>query len=127
MDPYEETLQVFQPVEIRPHDGRFYDYIEKYSDQSAALFCPPEELSQGMCERLQEHALKAHKSLGCEGYSRTDFIVPPEGDPVFLETNTLPGMTSHSLLPLGAQNAGMDFASLCLAIVRDGWARGQRR
>ncbi len=114
------------PVEITPRAGRFYDYEEKYSEESARLTCPPRSLSESRCERLQGLAVTAHKALGCEGYSRSDFIVPDEGDPVFLETNTLPGMTSHSLLPCEAQYAGMDYQALCLAIARDGLARGAR-
>jgi len=114
------------PVEITPREGGFYDYEEKYSEASAALACPPPSLTPEMAERLSELGLRAHRALGCEGYSRTDFIVPPGGEPVFLETNTLPGMTSHSLLPCEAERIGVDYRTLCLWIAMDGLARGRR-
>lgn len=115
------------PVEIRPHEGRFYDYHEKYDDDGASLICPPETLDAGTSARLAELGLRAHGALGCEGYSRSDFVVRPDGAPVFIETNTLPGLTSHSLVPLEARTIGVDFRSLCLAIAADGLARGARR
>lgn len=122
-----EAPVALPPVEITPHDAKFYDYAEKYSEGGARLSCPPESLDDARCERLGEMALSAHRALGCCGYSRTDFIVPASGDPVFLETNTLPGMTSHSLLPHCAAAAGVDYRSLCLRIAADGLARGVRR
>ena len=79
------------------------------------------------CERLRALALRAHMLLGCEGYSRTDFIVPraPDGhtrfeEPVLLEVNTLPGLTPRSLLPKEAAAEGTDFRTLCLSILRHG-------
>ena len=77
---------------------------------------------------LRALALAAHRALGCEGYSRTDFIVPVEGgDPVFLETNTLPGLTQRSLLPRAAAVAGIDYRTLCLWVAANGIARGSER
>ena len=123
-----EGPRALPTVEIRPHDGRFYDYEEKYSDDGAALVCPAESLSQETCARLEDLALRAHGVLRCTGYSRTDFIVPEAGgEPVFLEINTLPGLTSHSLVPRASREIGMDFRDLCLQIAADGLARGARR
>jgi D-alanine-D-alanine ligase len=110
-------LRAFPPVEIRPHAGRFFDYEEKYSQQGAEEFCPPRSLERSACERLEECALRAYRALGCEGYARIDFLVPPGGEPVFLEANTLPGFTPRSLFPLAAAAAGLDFRSLCLELV----------
>lgn len=121
-------LLALPPVEIRPH-GHFFDYHEKYAEDGAAEYCPPRGLDARTCERVRAHALAAHRALGCEGYSRTDFIVPDSGgDPVFLETNTLPGLTQRSLLPRSAAAAGIDYRTLCLWIAAHGIARnGERR
>jgi len=115
------------PVEIRPH-GAFFDYHEKYSDDGALELCPPRSLDARACELVCARALAAHEALGCEGYSRTDFIVPEEGgEPVFLETNTLPGLTPRSLLPRSAAAAGIDYRTLCLWIAENGIARNAER
>jgi len=66
------------------------------------------------CQRL---ALAAHKLLGCRGMSRSDTIVTPEGKVYLLEVNTIPGMTSTSLLPDAARAAGIEFPQLCERLV----------
>ena len=119
--------RVLTPVEIRPHAGRFFDYEEKYSEAGARELCPPETVPRAVQDRLREETLAAHALFRCAGYSRTDFIVPEEGAPVFLETNTLPGLTARSLLPLEAAAEGIDYAGLCALLVQDGLARGARR
>jgi D-alanine-D-alanine ligase len=121
-------LLALPPVEIRPH-GAFFDYNEKYAEDGALELCPPSGLDDAACERVRAQALAAHRALGCEGYSRTDFIVPADGgEPVFLETNTLPGLTRRSLLPKSAAVAGIDYRTLCLWIAASGIARnGERR
>jgi D-alanine-D-alanine ligase len=121
-------LVALPPVEIRPRGSAFFDYREKYSADGALELCPPEGIDAAACERVSACALAAHRALGCEGYSRTDFIVPEEGgDPVFLETNTLPGLTPRSLVPRAAAVAGIDYRGLCLWIAADGMARGAAR
>jgi len=114
----EQGLRVFTPVEIRPKEGRFFDYDEKYSESGAVELCPPEGLDAETCERLQERALRAYRALDCEGYARIDFLVPDDGEPVFLEANTLPGFTPRSLFPMAAGVLGLDFRSLCLELIR---------
>ncbi len=115
-------------VEIRPKAGRFFDYEEKYTDDGALEVCPPTSGSRTAWRRMQELALVAHRELGAEGYSRSDFILPHgEDEPVFLELNTLPGMTARSLVPLAASALGIDFRTLCLWIAADGLRRGARR
>ncbi len=116
-------LLALPPVEIRPR-GEFFDYREKYSADGALELCPPESLSTEATARVRAAALEAHLRLGCAGYSRTDFIVPPrEAEPVFLETNTLPGLTPRSLLPRAAEALGVDYRTLCLWIASDGLCR----
>lgn len=120
-------LLALPPVEIRPR-GAFFDYHEKYAEDGALELCPPQSLDAPTCERVRACALAAHRALGCEGYSRTDFIVPAAGgEPVFLETNTLPGLTPRSLLPRSAAAAGIDYRTLCLWIAENGSARAADR
>ncbi len=113
-------------VEIRPHPGRFFDYQEKYSADGAVELCPPEGAAPSVCERVRSLALLAHTTLRCSGYSRSDFIVPEgEQEPVFLELNTLPGMTPRSLLPRAAAAAGIDYRTLCLWIAAEALRRSR--
>ena len=107
------------PVEICPKDGNFFDYEEKYNASGAQEFCPPRKLNPSQIELIQRLALKAHLASGCSGYSRVDFIVPideKDQTPVFLEVNTLPGMTERSLFPLSAKTTGITFPKLCESI-----------
>ncbi len=119
-------LRALTPVEIVPHAGKFFDWEEKYNAGGAAEHCPPRALSAAVCERLAELATRVHRTAGCDGYSRSDFIVPAGGEPIFLEVNTLPGLTQRSLLPKAAQTDGLTFRELCLEIVAlavERWAR----
>jgi D-alanine-D-alanine ligase len=120
-------LLALPPVEIRPR-GAFFDYHEKYAEDGADEICPPTGIGADASERVRARALVAHRALGCDGYSRTDFIVPADGgEPVFLETNTLPGLTQRSLLPRAAAAAGIDYRTLCLWIAANGIARNNER
>jgi D-alanine-D-alanine ligase len=121
------TLIALPPVEIRPR-GTFFDYHEKYDADGALELCPPLGIPPEECARIEAAALAAHRALGCEGYSRSDFILPSAGgEPVYLETNTLPGLTPRSLLPKAAAAVGIDYRTLCLWIARSGLARGAER
>ena len=95
------------PVEIIPGEGAF-DYTAKYLLKSTQEICPgrfPPEVSA----EIMAQALRAHRALSCSGYSRTDFIVSAKG-PVYLETNTLPGLTAASLYPKALKAQGIEFA-----------------
>lgn len=125
-DPHGE-LRALTPIEIRPHQGRFFDYEEKYSEAGALELCPPESVDEGVCEKVKRLSLLAHHVLRCRGYSRTDFILPRDSrEPLFLETNTLPGLTPRSLLPLSAKTDGIDYRTLCLWIAEEGLRRRER-
>jgi D-alanine-D-alanine ligase len=100
-DPGAEALP---PVEIRPVPGRAFDYAGKYLGQGVSEICPA-ELPEADLEALRRAGLIAHEAIGAYGYSRTDFIVTADG-PVFLELNTLPGLTRTSLFPLALETAG---------------------
>ncbi len=112
------------PIEIRPHDGRFFDYEEKYSAGGAHEICPPTSVDETACRALQSAAVTAFDVLGCEGYARIDFIVRPSGEAVFLEANTLPGFTARSLFPQEAAVAGLDYAQVCCELVAFARRRG---
>ena len=108
-------------VEVRPKTG-IYDYQTKYSVGTTEYFCPA-PFDDATTARVQAAGLGAFKAIGGRDYSRVDVIVPPEGEPVVLEVNTLPGMTETSLLPKAAAAAGIGYAQLCqrmveLALVR---------
>jgi D-alanine-D-alanine ligase len=112
-----ETLRALPPVEIRPSEGRFFDYQQKYDVHGARELCPPEGIDGAEVRRVQELAVRIHEACGCDGYSRADFIVGAGGEPILLEVNTLPGLTPRSLLPQEAARDGVDYTDLCLWIV----------
>ena len=94
-------------VEIEVDAGHSFDYEGKYLGKGTREICPaniPEEMSHA----AQATALEAHNALGCEGYSRTDIMFADDG-PYFLELNTLPGLTTSSLVPQELRAAGIDF------------------
>jgi len=95
------------PIEIVPGEGSF-DYTAKYLLKSTQEICPG-RFSPEVTAALKDQALRAHKALSCTGYSRTDFIVSEKG-PVYLETNTLPGLTKASLYPKALKAQGIEFA-----------------
>ncbi len=94
------------PIEIVPAEGGF-DYTAKYLLKSTQEICPG-RFAPEVSTAIMDHALRAHRALSCTGYSRSDFIVPAKG-PIYLETNTLPGLTAASLYPkaLKAQGIGL--------------------
>ncbi len=103
--------EALPPILIRPLAGTFFDYASKYEQGGAEELCPA-PLPEAINTRLQELALKAHNTLGLQGYSRTDFRITPTGEILTLETNTLPGMTATSLIPQAAHAKGYNFADL---------------
>jgi D-alanine-D-alanine ligase len=98
-------------VEIRPHEG-FYDYAHKYTKGASDYFCPA-PLDDRTTALVQDTALRAHRSLGLEVYSRVDVLLRADGSISVLEANTIPGMTETSLLPKAAEAVGLSFLELC--------------
>ena len=94
------------PIEIIPGEGAF-DYTAKYLLKSTQEICPG-RFSPEISAAIMDQALRAHRALSCGGYSRTDFIVSSKG-PVYLETNTLPGLTAASLYPKALKAQGIEF------------------
>ncbi|NLH16819.1 MAG: D-alanine--D-alanine ligase [Phycisphaerae bacterium] len=103
-------------LEIRSRSP-FYDYQAKYlADTTEYLFDTLDNAA--LIKRMQDDAVRCYHSLGCRHQSRVDMIVNSAGVPYILEINTLPGFTSHSLLPMAAAKAGMPIGKLCVEILR---------
>jgi D-alanine-D-alanine ligase len=103
------SVSALPPIEIVPAEGGFgFDYRAKYLAKSTQEICPG-RFTPEITTQLMDQALKAHKALSCSGYSRTDFIVSERG-PIYLETNTLPGLTKASLYPKALKAQGIEFA-----------------
>ncbi len=98
--------------------NEFYDYKAKYIADDTVYECPV-TLPNDMVATIQEMALTAFAALDCRGWGRVDFMLDAKGQPNFIECNTAPGMTSHSLVPIAAREAGLDFPSLCLHILAE--------
>lgn len=103
-----EALPIIEIVPSESYD--FFDYQAKYTAGATSEICPA-RINDEMTKRAQEIAKTAHKALFCKGYSRTDMILK-DHDFYVLETNTIPGMTATSLLPLAAGKAGIPFSGL---------------
>jgi D-alanine-D-alanine ligase len=96
--------------------GGNYDYEHKYVSNDTRYVCPA-SLSESLAARIREICEQAYVALGCEGWGRADLMLDAQGQPWLLEMNTSPGMTSHSLVPMGAKAAGMSYADLCIEIL----------
>lgn len=94
----------------------FYDVKVKY-EPAELHHVIPARLAPVVYAKAQDAAVAAHKALGCAGCSRSDFIVTQMGEPVILETNTIPGMTPASLLPDSARHGGIEFPELCAKFI----------
>jgi len=92
-------------------NAEFYDYQAKYFSNQTQYLCPS-ELSESREQELQSLCLKAFNSVGCRGWGRVDVMVDAAGQFQLLEVNTVPGMTSHSLVPMAAKAAGLSFDQL---------------
>jgi len=101
------TLLALPPIEILPAEGAF-DYFAKYLAEATKEICPG-RFPPDIMEAIMAEAITAHRALSCGGYSRSDFIVLSHG-PIYLETNTLPGLTAASLYPKALKAQGIAFA-----------------
>jgi len=109
-----KTLPVIQIIA----DHGFYDYESKYHSDETQYLCPcglPNTLEQ----QLQSIALDAFNIMGAKTWGRVDFILDKDQKPYLLEINTVPGMTSHSLVPMAAKATGLSFNELVLTILND--------
>jgi D-alanine-D-alanine ligase len=112
-------LTALPPIEIRPklagRDG-YFDYTAKYTEGGSEEIVPAPR-PEALIERIKKTALRAHQVLGCSGISRTDMIYADDTLYV-LETNTLPGLTSNSLLPKEFRATGGTYAGLLDIMIR---------
>jgi D-alanine-D-alanine ligase len=102
-------------VEVQPKSGTL-DYQSKYTAGATEVFCPG-RFDEAVTKRIQAAALDAFRAVGGRDYARVDVMVRPNGEPMVLEVNTLPGMTELSLLPKAAAAAGIGYADLCERMV----------
>lgn len=103
-------------IQVVPNQDEFYNYHAKYAEGGSTHLCPA-PVSAEVTEEAQNMAVAAHSILGCRGISRSDFMLDKEGQCWILETNTLPGMTTTSLVPDAARVAGMEFPQLCEKLI----------
>src|SRR6202045_3193437 len=106
LEQLDGSLIALPPVEIIPAEGPF-DYVAKYLAKATQEICPGRYAPEISAE-IMDQALRAHRALSCGGYSRSDFIVSKQG-PIYLETNTLPGLTKASLYPKALKAQGIEF------------------
>ena len=97
--------------------GGNYDYEHKYFSDETKYHCPA-GLPDAVEEAIRRQALEAFSILGASGWGRLDLILRRDGTWSFLELNTSPGMTGHSLVPMAARAAGISFPDLCVEILR---------
>ena len=96
--------------------NEFYDFEAKYLRDDTEYLCPC-GLSAEKEAQIQAEALQAFKAIGCKGWGRVDFLMDEQGKHYFLELNTNPGMTDHSLVPMAAKAAGISFDELVIKIL----------
>jgi len=108
-------LKALPIVKIVPKN-EFYDYEAKYLRNDTEYICPC-GLSAEKEAQIQAEALQAFRAIGCTGWGRVDFLMDEVGNHYFLEVNTSPGMTDHSLVPMAAKAAGISFDALVIKIM----------
>jgi D-alanine-D-alanine ligase len=116
--------QALPLVRIVAPEGN-YDYQNKYFTDDTKYYCPsgiPEEVEA----RIREVTLRSFRVLGCRGWGRADVMMRPDGSFSFLEMNTSPGMTGHSLVPIAARAVGLAYPDLCLKILEGAALDGAR-
>jgi len=115
--------QVLPAIRIVPA-GEYYDYEAKYLRDDTRYLCPC-GLDVAAEAEMRELARGGFDALGCRGWGRVDFLLDTAGAPHLLEANSVPGMTDHSLVPMAAKAAGLDFDSLCLRILDSSFGAGE--
>ena len=102
-------------IEISPKNN-LYDYESKYT-KGMSEFLVPADLSRDIALSMQNDSLKLYNALGCSNYARVDYRLDNDGQHYMLEINTLPGLTSTSLLPLAAKEVGLNYRGLIETII----------
>ena len=103
-------------VEIVAPQGN-YDYQNKYFTDDTQYLCPA-PLDAALTQKIQAMSVEAFRALNCEGWARVDVLLrTSDNEPYLIEINTSPGMTSHSLVPMAARQAGMSYEEICMEIL----------
>jgi len=110
--------EALPPIKLET-DHTFYDFNAKYIANDTRYICPCGLDAEKEAE-LKQLALAAFDAVGCEGWGRVDVMADKTMNFYLLEVNTLPGMTSHSLVPMAAKARGLSFSELVLTILRAG-------
>lgn len=110
-----DNMQALPIIKIEPAT-EFYDYEAKYLRDDTAYRCPC-GLPEAREMELRAQALEAFRALGCRGWGRVDFLMDEQGNAYFLEVNTAPGMTDHSLVPMAARVAGIPYDELVVRVL----------
>jgi D-alanine-D-alanine ligase len=113
--------EVLPVIEIRT-THQFYDYDAKYNDDTTRFLFDTIDDKQ-ILQKINDVALKSFNALGCRDFSRVDMILSGDGIPYVIEINTIPGFTTHSLLPKAAAKAGIEMSQLCLRIINSALKR----
>jgi D-alanine-D-alanine ligase len=119
-DPETGAPQALPVIEIVPK-REFFTYEAKYEQGASDEICPA-RISAAQTAKAQDLAIRTHKVLGCDGFSRTDLFLT-SGDLIVLETNTIPGLTEGSLIPLAARTAGISYPELLDRMITAGLRR----
>ncbi len=104
-------------IEIRAPEGN-YDYQNKYFGDATSYLCPA-PLPPALTTSLQSLSVAAYRAIGCSGWGRVDVMLDDSGRPWLLEVNTAPGMTDHSLVPMSARAAGLEYDDLVELLLAD--------
>jgi D-alanine-D-alanine ligase len=103
-------------------DRKFYDYVAKYESDDTRYICPC-GLDESVEKALGAIMMNAFEAIGASGWGRVDFMLDANQQPWLIEANTVPGMTSHSLVPMAAKQAGIEFNELVIEILRSSYGR----
>ena len=105
----------FPIIEIKPKT-EFYDYEAKYLRDDTEFICPA-DITAPLVKNINTLCINAYTAIGCSGWGRVDFIIDKNKNIYIIEINTVPGMTNHSLVPMSAKYAGVEFDNLVLMIL----------
>lgn len=112
-----KTARALPIVEIVAPEGN-YDYQNKYFKDDTKYYCPA-QIDAATTAEIQRIAVEAFNAIGCEGWGRVDVLLrASDNKPFLLEANTSPGMTGHSLVPMAGRAIGLEYADLCVEILR---------
>jgi D-alanine-D-alanine ligase len=114
-DPQERRERALPLVRIVAPQGN-YDYQNKYFTDDTKYYCPSGVRAE-VEDEIRAMAIRAFRVLGCRGWGRADVMLRADGSFSFLEMNTSPGMTGHSLVPIAARATGLEYPDLCVRIL----------